>query len=448
MSDTGCLILDPLQALTCTNWFANALACDTVDCAPSGGGQIFEVRPGTDSQSDFDAIPAQMNSTGGNVVRFLPGNHDGYYHFRGSAHDPGPWPSGVPGNHNCVDGTGANITGINATTAASIDFKGNKYWDAHNLTITGGQFALRLMSAGGDASSPVRISNISASGTRDARIVFQAWFSDQTVPTQYVDASCLTVFGPNGMGNPNPQYSEGVYIGHGSPMDVDRTNNINIDGLHAYNLTSDAVDIKSAAHDITVRNYYIHDIDLNHFDPGGDTPTGAISVWSSNGGAVAGVTPNISIEDGVIHSISGLNATFHHPISIGIDGVSVDTAIIWDHTSSSPIKVRPFSNVYGSTVDLRCITAPEGVLLDLFDPDGTNINVVETCNIDSANVLGTNFAGPTTGTADAGYGPGSGFIPFEGTAPACSGGCNEDLADCPSSPNVAGAWAEAPMGAQ
>ena len=442
MTDTGCILLnvEPAVALKCAafDWQRD---CPTFTCTPSGGGQLYEIRPGADSQSDWDAAIAAMNSTGGNVIRFLPGTHSGIYRARGSAHDPGPAESGVPGNHNCVEGTGAVLTGTdpNPGLNATLDMAGVKHWDVHNITITGGKFGLRFMSSGGTAGSPVQVSNVDVSGTDDARLVLSAWFSDQTVPTEFVDIWCPTLHGPNSANNPNPWYSEGLYIGTGFPENVDTSGNITVRGLHAYGLTSDAIDIKSNANAIVIEDFYIHDIDLNHFGPNGDTPTGAVSIWASNDGQSAtDPATQVTLRDGVIHSISGVSTTFHHPIAVGsAGGTVIDHVTIFDYTTDSAIRVRPFVEVTGD-LDISCSTA-EKQMLDIFDPDNTGIIVTDTCNLEASD--GVTYVGPTTGTADAGYGPGSGFTPLD--APTCSV-CGLDTAGCPST--VAGAWAEPQAG--
>lgn len=441
--DVGCDDTTESQLVCQSTFWADPAANTPVfSCETSGGGQLFEIRPDGDSQADWDAAIAAMNSTGGNVLRFLPGNHPGRYDARGSAHDPGPAPDGVSGNHNCVDAgsnNGAVFTGTGFTgVVAALDLRGVRYWDVHNVRVTGSTgFGFRMMSSGGDANSRVKVSNIHVSGTEHARMVINAWFSDQTEPSAFIDLYNIELEGDNGT-NPNPQFAEGLYVGTGDPLGSDLTHDIRVFGIHAHDLTSCGIDLKPGVTDIEIYDPWIHDID---FVAGG--PVAGISILDSWTGAVAAGT--VLVERPVIHDVDApVAGSFGGPISIGDGNVTVRHLIEWDNNADNAVRVRPLTAVMpGASAHVESSTAAQNVMLNVFDPDGTGMTVTESCNLDSSNLDATEFTGPTTGTADAGFGPGTGFVPANGTAPSGTGCAATDHAQCTST-GAAGAFNEAP----
>jgi hypothetical protein len=215
---------------------------------------------------------------------------------------------------------------------------------------------------------------------------------------------------------------------------MDGTHDIRVYGLHAYDLTADGIDIKPGANNIEVYDAWIHDITL---DSGG--PVAAISINDSWAGAVLDGT--VVVDGVVIYNVNYRTpGSFGNPISIGDGHVTIRHLIEWDNNANNAVRVRPITTATpGMSVTVECATAPDNPMMNVYNPDGVSMTVTEQCNIDSSD--GVSFVGPTSGTADSGFGPGSGFVPVNGSAPAASC-CSHDIAGCPTT--VAGALAEAP----
>ena len=445
MSDTGCIIFSPgvvneLSVLCQPFW--EDQAARTYSCLPSGFGQLYEIRPGTFSQSDWDQAIDAMGTGGGNVIKFLPGDHTGYYDVKGQNGDP----SGIQNSHNCITSDpGAVIHGIESTNIndsstfiPAIDLVNVRYWDVVNLTIVGGVFGLRMQASGGDPNDYAVVANIDISETQFARLVFQAYEADHTQVSSYINVYDFDLH----TGDPNETNfawaSEGIYIGTASGV-IDETHDINFYYGEIYDLTADAIDIKPGVYNIYGQNLIIHDIDLNHVNPlnTNDRPVAGISI-ADNGGNLGtgwagfGIDGSIQFDSvrmwNIIGDPSGL---FGYPVHSGRDSVWLSNFIAWDYTSDAMARLRPTStDLTQSSFSIACsTTTADKAIFTMFDPLGASPNVVNSWNLDSATTA--NFVGPTNGLADAGDGEGSGFAPIAGSV-ASGSGCTSDATGCTS----------------
>ena len=416
--------------------FAPQSSCPVFNLTPEGGGQQYDIRPGNDGASDVAAALSAMNSTGGNVLNLLPGEHIRYDIDGGFVDGVGTDPHGVPGNHNkIVFQPGAYLSGLlGGSQYPSLDLVGARHWDIHNADIRGGDFGIRMASSGGTAGSRSIISNPNITGTGEARLVIatQNWVAaaldDPNTASSFIDVYCGGINGPNAAGAGFDEASEGIYIGTGGGAGAfrDHTHDINIFDLIVEDLTSEGLDIKHPAYNVLVDRFIVRRI-VPASGPV-STPTGAIGIHVSTDGHAGDQPANIELRNGVIY---GLNDPFWRPINIGCGDVRLKNVTGWDNTSAAEfVRVRPTTSVVGD-VTIENVTTDQQ-MFNLYDPDGTGISVNVVDSIDANS--GVTFIGPTTGEADVGYGVGSGFTPLD--APA--GAAGTDTAGCPT--NVAGAW--------
>ncbi len=437
MSDIGCLILNPVlpSTILCQPFLIDTLAMP--DCVPTGLGITREVY----DEPTFNNAKEIANP--GDVIRFVAhpttGATDlvGYFDWRGDNVSPpaggaAPATDGASGSHICITADpGVRLVGVNTATPV-LDVRGADYIDVINVTTIGGFTGIRMLSVNGDANSRCRIAGCDVSETESSRIVVQGWFTGNYDPSSFVDVFLNEVHTPSATTS-TPYYSEGIYVGRGTPRWVDRTNNVKVYANHIHNLTSEGIEIKPGVTSFEVTDNYLHDFNFA-FGPGNESPTSAITVLYANLAGAGATTPPVDIPtaDGYIarNRIHGLTAL--NPFSVGYGGLTFESNIGWDYVNHM-FRVRteqPYApaGVTPQPIALNCNTA-QGQLLEVFDPDGFNPVVTQSGNVDQSNPLA--YIGPTTGTADAGEGPGSGFAPPAGTTGGA--GCT-DATGCTGNP--------------
>ena len=294
---------------------------------------------------------------------------------------------------------------------------------------TGGQFGLRCISSGGASGAPLRLEYNEISGVRDASLYvgdlngvgqgFQGYIS---IKYNHIHSATGTV-----------DFEEGIYIGSGSYASTwaDQTHDVEVAYNEIEGVRGDGIDIKIGCLDVHAHHNLIHDIGAAL---GAGITSGATSADPSlNDNPTPGVNAGIIIEANWIWNIGyGFTNGRGQGIIATKAGTIVRNNVIWNlsTTNSVGIETRTFIEdgsfpiaVYNNTIwcNNPVNTGAAG---------GTAIPITFTNNIgpvaDSTTaVVAGDFVGPvpasnansasaTNATADAGDGPGSGFVPDAG----------------------------------
>lgn len=231
----------------------------------------------------------------------------------------------------------------------------------------------------------------------------------------------------SGLGLNGKSYAEGIYVGEGSTK-IDRTHDVLIQGNHIHHIGrcgdktgfGEAIDLKTKCYNITVLDNLIEHVTVNS--------QAAITVHLNDAQFPAGFeNPNILISRNIIHDVRKSDEGWDGcGIWVGSNGVTISNNIIWN-TLKESIKssqdagntgdsLRIYNNTCFNVIDSkrRCYAMNSG------NSDGSNtpVFVIMRNNIsdDGSAKRGNyrakaeDFIGPLEGDADAGSGPGSGFM--------------------------------------
>ena len=374
----------------------------------------------------------------------------GPFDLRGNDADgSGPNVEGVPGNHitiTCDPGITLTAPASGFNTVLSV--RATKHVDVINCTIDGGIFGLVYRCVRGTAGSRNRIANNTVRNTRDAHIAVQGWFTNvsQGGFTGAIGESTFVDIYDNVVhGSPtNSGQSEGIYFGTGSPSRAfqDRTHDVRAWRNEIYDIASDGFDIKPGLLNVEVTDNYIHDL---VFGGSPCCPVAGISALYSVGAVPAGFPsdPNVLIARNRISNLSGFAGGLR-AIDVGYGGVTVESNLGWGSNNTAFIRVQT-EDLYGppggglTPITIRC--------------NSSTVPTVEVVNQGGVPLPGINqddnipgqhaatFIGPTTGTADAGEGPGSGLALSAGTGGQGSSGCTDATGCTANSPSDQGALA-------
>lgn len=457
MSDTGCIILDPVEfgRILCGDWAKDRLCAEPADPTPTDGGRLFDIRPGADSLNDWNFAIDAMGNGGGNVVRFLPGVHPAEYRVRGD-NIVGPNASaplgknGVSGNHNWAFGlpgheiqASQTIDPVFAYPAVSIEAV--NYWNVVKMNITASDFyGIRLALSQNDPASPSIVGWNNISGTNHGGIKIRGWFNPIGGDTQnygessHVEVLCNDIGGP-AAGTPEAlEFREAIYLGaYGGqapiPNWVDSTNNVRIAYNDLHDMNSDLVDLKTGTYLIVVEDNLGHD---NVLAPGSNStsfPVGHFTgQWANEPPPVGhpGADPRTIFRRNRLWNLSSAGSPVRYPIALGYGTQTAEANIGWGNEADHLVAVTSSFSAgsFGSgTKTIRCNGSDDSAYV--IDPGGFGFPVSTSIAGNTPNDGAIQVIGPVTGTADAGEGPGSGFAP-QAPCPLTGPGCIDATGSC------------------
>ncbi len=406
------------------------------------GGVEYQIRPGTDSIPDWNLALSSMNGTGGNVIRFLPGQHDGEYRVRGSKKAGGSNPSGVAGNHNIITANpGAVISGVQqgAFDLPAVTIDAADHWDIIGLTIDGAYFSgIRYMYSEGTAGSPQRCMGNTVINCEHYCFKARGWFDGDREGSAHIIFEGNVADGGTRV-SAVPTLREGFYVGAGDAEWEDDTNNITIAKNLIRRVQAEAVEIKTECQDWVIEDNIVESCILAPGD-GNSTPTGHITLMQANevrpGGDVA---INGVCRRNRIYNCTQESGPVRPPIQVGRGGIDVYSNIVWDCEASTAVEIVTGAggmgtgtiNVDGNTSDVTVVTNTAG-----YGSLTTDNNVPDQ--------VSASFVGPTSGTADAGQGVGSGFAITDNQGTGTGAGRNDATDTAPNDPLDPGALAVVP----
>lgn len=392
------------------------------------GGVEYTIRPGANSISDWNTALGAMNATGGNVIRFLAGQHNGEYRVRGDLIAGGglPYgnaPAGVAGNHNIITAdAGAIITGVQqgGFPYPAVSVEATAHWDVIGLTINGSDFqCLRYMYVTGTAGSRCRIMGNTLSNPEAAVLKVRGWFENAYNPSTYIDVDGNTLDGGDRV-RAVPEFNEGFYVGTGydPPTDlewVDLTNNIRFRQNLVLRCQSDSLELKTGVDQIEITDNIFHSANLVAGTGGTSIPVGHITIIYANTARPGGdVAANVLFARNRVYGMAQASGTVRPPIIVGQGGPEIWSNIVWGCEAAAACHIDSGAGGMGTGI----------IFIDHNTSDGSFVSNVDAYgSITAANNVpdeaAPTFAGPTTGTADnEGQGPGSGFAitSLQGTA--------------------------------
>ncbi len=303
-----------------------------------------------------------------------------------------------------------------------VDIDRREHIKIRGLIVRNRSFGLR--SAG---SRHVTFEHNDVAEVGHSGVVAQVYNNDPNRPSTSVTIRCNRI---HDTGRVAAEFGEGIYIGTGSVSVPDPTSNILIEGNDIFRTSNEGIDVKHHVTDVTIRHNDLHDLTpyyggaislgLNSLDWGpANYRVENNRIWNVSSGrhyaqAIAiGHGPTI-IRDNLIWGIESETTSswpWIHPIQIHGD----DSTAAWAYGFGNPAANRV--EITGNTV-VGCRVA----CIDSFTDPGAvapsltmGVNVVTAASSrDAANdsdrlASEADFIGPTSGTADAGTGPGSGL---------------------------------------
>lgn len=438
---------DPVTAPINQPWPIDTFTLPGV--VPTGGGVEYTIRSGAESLTDWNNALASMNATGGNVVRFLPGQHNGEYRVRGDRIAGGPpnAEAGVAGNHNVITAdAGAIITGVQQGASfafPAISIEAILHWDVIGVTIDGSDFSgIRFMHSGGTSGSRARIQGNTVRNCEHTHIKVRGWFEGGYEPSEFIDVTGNVLDGGS-RSRTSPEFAEGFYAGTGhSPPDddewVDLTNNV----LFAKNLVmgmpSDSLELKTGCNLITIEDNVFHSAALVAGTGGTSIPVGHITLVYANTARPGGdVAVNNVFRRNRLYGLTQASGTVRAPIVVGRGGTDVYSNIVWGCEAAAACHLDSGAggmgtgniNVDGNTSD--------GTFVSNVDGYGS---LVQSNNIPDQHSV--SFVGPTTDDANnSSQGAGSGFAITSGAGTGTGSGRNDATDTAPNSPPDPGALA-------
>ncbi len=403
------------------------------------GGSEYVVRSGANSEPDFYAALSAMNSGGGNVIRFASGQHNGVYRVRGGKKPTGsPAPNGVFGNHNTITSDpGAVITGVGDTTTPALDVSAADHWNIIGNTVFGADFSgIRYQYSSGASGSP----NLAVGNTiidcDHYGMKARGWFDDAAASSSYIDFIGNYVDGGTHVSG-TPEFREGIYCGSGNAEWEDDTNHINIQKNWITRAQADSIEMKPGTDHYLIEDNLIWESAIVAGSGGTSIPTGHITLHYANSAEPGGDTAKTGVvRRNRLYSLSNDSGTTRPPILVGRGGIEVYSNIVWGCESATAVHVETGSGGMGTGT----------VTIDGNTSDGTVVNNVAgygsvTTGNNVPDDVAASFAGPVTGSADQGQGPGSGFALADSQGTGTAPGRNDATDTAPNSPPDPGALA-------
>lgn len=382
--------------------------------APTGSGILREV----DDVTEWNAAAAAANP-GDLIVITTPITSTSGLNWTtrsGTAANPIVITSADPDTAHVIGNVGGD-----GSDPAGVDVEDVTHVHVRGLRTLGLHYSVRYRNVQGADGAPCKISHITAENTHYASLVVQQDGAGNDC--SYIDIEDCTAFGNSGS---EVAISEGIYIGSGSGTPwTDTTHHVNVRRCEVHSKQSEAVDVKPGPTDIVIEHCYFHDIDLAALGP-----TGIITLVVPSDSPTSGETDVRVICRGCrIHDVTTQG---HGAISYGFAGIDIYGNLIWNY-SHAGIRRRSFAAWSDGTPDSNFIE--DNTCIGLGNQEagigsGTP-DIVYTGNVDDGTALvgtaftynaGTDFVGPTTGTAIAtGFsagmaGAGSGFMLTDASA--------------------------------
>ena len=166
-----------------------------------------------------------------------------------------------PTNPAILDGSRSSSTYLRFSSAEYLEISHLKI---HNFTHWGLMFGITHRANGGSGllqsvsgtNRHIDVFNVELKNIDNAAVVVHANSHD-------VLLSGLKI---HGMRTPGVHWSEGIYIGEGQSSTatmIDRPRNVTVEYTEIFNRNAEAIDVKPGATNVTLRNNYIHDININ-----------------------------------------------------------------------------------------------------------------------------------------------------------------------------------------
>lgn len=412
-SATRTVTVSAVSAHLCQPWRADALCGTFTPRSQTGHVVTFA------SQAEFDTkktslVPGDIFTATANIT--------GRCYLRGNLGDgTGSSINGVDGNHITITSAPGVVFTNPSLVDGAIDVGGCRFVDVLNNTIDGSQFGIRYYAVTGGASSHCRIAGNTVRNTTDAHIAVQAWFTTPWTESVWVDVICNHIYGQHSSQR-SPWWTEGIYLGHGTPRWVDISHDIGVYGNHIHDIFSDGIEVKPGVTSVIVEDNLLHDLNFIA-GPSGDAATAAITVWYQDvsGGTGGGaLTPpsfltgaNVRVRRNRIYNLSGINSGLR-PIIVGYGGVDIESNIAWGYPNAmTRLQSEQAYAPSGNTPQAITYAGNTGSLagFQTVNTSGATLPVVASQDNIPDQFPTALFIGPTTGSADAGgQGPGSGFI--------------------------------------
>ena len=395
------------------------------DVEPGPGGVNYNVRA-THTLSDLEDHAKLIGDGGNHVIRFLPGDHDveGKFWGRHMAHGGPfkPWPDGTPDRPNTIIiEPGARLFARRKSGATyawpAIDLAAIKHWDVINANVAGSDFAgIRLAYVQGHPDRPCRVWGARTRDVAHSNIQVQGWWSAPWHPSAYIDVAGGTLEGGD-IDRLAPEYGEGVYLGSGyRPQDgrpgwVDRTHHILVRCMRIDGVTSDAVEVKTGVTDYVIEDNLVSNITLPDGTDNTSRPVGFMTFSYANDRPDDGDRP----VRGVVRRNRGYSLRAAEgsdwtrpPFLAGWGGIDLYSNAAWEFDHGTMVEARTGRGGFGAGV-IRAFnnTAPDDRQTFRSYGDLGMVRVEHGSNRPDDGKPPT--TGPWGGTADAGWGPGSGW---------------------------------------
>lgn len=317
-----------------------------------------------------------------------------------------------------------------ATDRTCVNLRGTRHVGLYGVKVRNCRFGFVSNQSGGDSTRDAIFRHNEVSLMGDSGASFQGHWtkvSGSYGESSYWDIRYNEVFQ---VGLERPQYGEGIYVGKGNTLDwtSETTHHINIIGNFIHHTLAEPVDVKPGCHNINVDDNLFEDNEAPASAWCGIVLLYADSGWTEPPTSHA---PNVNARRNRF-TRCGLSPTSNDQlIIIGHKGVSAIGNLGWNNGSNLDRLVhlrstKSFGNVGDMKVYNNLSFDGTGIhVFGAYDPDGSKQtamlaatdranNAAVATNYADYVVSPSDFVGPTTGTADAGYGPGSGFQPSIG----------------------------------
>lgn len=385
------------------------------DIGPTNGGKEYGIRPDPHVAADLENALIEMSGTVGNVIRFRPGRHTVEARARGAmVAGLANVGNGAPGRPNIFTGDdGHELRGVQTGEQAfpTVDLAAVRWWDAIGLNIVGSDYVgVRVQAAGGCDDFPARVWGNQIAACHSAAVAVQAWWKAPWVPSSHVHIAGNTIAG-DVEGECVDEYCEGIYISTGyslpdHPEWVDLTSKVTISANRISRIKSDAIEIKTGATDFTIEDNEIFDCQLVKGSTDTSIPVAHVAIVYANTPRPDGDIPIRGVvRRNRLWNLTQESGSVRPPILIGRGGVHVTSNIVHRCESDTAIVVGGGRGGLGTGEILLAhnATDKEAVLTPDSYPD-----IVSHNNLSRA---AGRVVGPLDDTADAGWGPLSGYTP-------------------------------------
>ena len=354
---------------------------------------------------------------------------------------------GVPGNHIKICGVeGAGITtpwaSITDDQEILVDVQGAPHIDVCNLTLNNGFQGVRYVATKSTPESRSKISHVNLSNQGSAQIYIGSRWNDKTRWSESVEViACRGTGMPSN--SPNVEHTEFIYVGSPRPAYVDRTKDVHVRHCYSGGRNSEGVEFKNGVTNVTVEYCFFEDRAMV-----GTGPIAVIAVMPHEENPPDARPADITSGNYVIryNRIRGWGEK--RAITLGIGGGSVYGNLIWDPPAGANDSMR-LRNTYNLGNEPITIanntffgpgwTNPAYGLSDFSRGDPVPVssygNLYNGAGFGEHIYSGADFVGPTTGQADSGLGPGSGFFLDSGSGLSGSGTNDTMVEACEAPPH-------------